>query len=256
MPYILVDNSEYWKKRGWDWGGLERIWFDPANPKEPEFTVQRDSSAKKWVRYNVKACLRGNELRIKYHKEDNQHLKEPGYIYGVHILNIKNILTIKNGKTHGPSVWHADGEEPCAGPGWRWRLEAIDGRTRKPRPSTIWAIQRGQQGEFRQLLLAMDERCAVTGETCESVLEAAHIVPAHKGGREVSSNGILLRADIHRLFDSNPPKFEICPEDGQVVPRNGCRYKSANLEGAQIPPKVKERIVEALEKRRSLFVAK
>ena len=256
MPYILVDNSKYWKKRGWDWGGLERIWFDPANPKEPEFTVQRDSGNKKWVRFNVHSRLDGTELRIRYRKNDNQHLKEPGYIYGVHILNIKNILTIKNAETRGSSDWHADGEEPCRGPGWRWKSEAIDGRTRKPRPSTTWAIQRGQQGEFRQLLLAMDECCAVTGEKCQSVLEAAHIVPAHEGGREVTDNGILLRADIHRLFDSKPPWFEICPEDGQVVPRNGFRYGPPNLEGAQIPREVHKRIAQALEKRRSLFVAK
>lgn len=38
MPYILIDNSEDWKLS--DWGGVERIWFDPANSKLPEFTFQ------------------------------------------------------------------------------------------------------------------------------------------------------------------------------------------------------------------------
>ena len=248
MPYILVDKSENWKSS--EWGGLERIWFDPANPKAPEITVQWDRKKEEWVPYNVRARLRGNELRIEYHEEDNPRLAEYEIYYGDHIL------TIKNGATHGPSVWHERGEpKPCKGPGWR--LEEISGGAKNRRPSTISAIQRGQQGEFRQQLLVMDERrCAVTGETCELVLEAAHIVPAHKGGCEVPSNGILLRADIHRLFDSNPPKFEICPEDGRVVPINGFRYASVNLESAKIPQEVHKRIAQALEMRSTLFGAK
>lgn len=253
MPYILVDNSECWKQRGWDWGGLERIGFNPANSETPKFMFQWDSSTQKWFRYNVRACLRGTELRIEYRKDDNPDLKEYEIIYGEHIL--KDILTIENGATEGRSVWRTDTDpKSCDGPGWR--LEAISGELTNRRRGTIWAIQRGQQGEFRQQLLAMDTCCAVTGETCESVLEAAHIVPAHKGGCEVPSNGILLRADIHRLFDSNPPRFEICPADGHLVPISGFRYASANLEGAQIPQSVHERIAQALEMRSTLFGAK
>ena len=249
MPYINVDNSQDWKELRENWGDLERIWFDPANPEAPESTSQWDNAIQQWVQYNVRACLLGTELRIEYHKDDNPHLPEDyEVIYGVHIL------TIENGATCGPSVWHADEDpEPCDGPGWR--LEAIGGGPRNRRKGTIWAIQREQQSKFRQQLLATDTCCAVTGETCKSVLEAAHIVPAHKGGCEVLSNGILLRADIHRLFDSDPPRFEINPEDGQVVPVNGFGYASENLEVAQVPQGVRERIAQALEMRGALFGA-
>ena len=139
MPYILVDKSENWKLS--EWGGLERIWFDPANPKAPEFTVQwaLNSSTKKWDRYNVRAHLSGNELRIEYHKEDNPDLAKYEIYYGDHTL------TIENGATHGPSDWHERGEpKPCKGPGWR--LEAISGGAKNRHRGTILAIQRGQQG--------------------------------------------------------------------------------------------------------------
>jgi putative restriction endonuclease len=33
------------------------------------------------------------------------------------------------------------------------------------------------------------------------VLEAAHIVPYGQGGAHEVSNGLLLRSDLHRLFD-------------------------------------------------------
>lgn len=43
--------------------------------------------------------------------------------------------------------------------------------------------------------------CAVTGEHSSPVLEAAHIVPYGRGGEHRVDNGVLLRSDLHRLFD-------------------------------------------------------
>lgn len=45
-------------------------------------------------------------------------------------------------------------------------------------------------------------RCFLTGEEIPEVLEAAHIVPVEHGGADSTDNGICLRVDIHRLFDS------------------------------------------------------
>lgn len=58
------------------------------------------------------------------------------------------------------------------------------------------------QGTFRVVVTdAYERRCAVTGEKTLPILDAAHIRPfAHEGGHEIS-NGLLLRTDIHRLFD-------------------------------------------------------
>jgi putative restriction endonuclease len=43
--------------------------------------------------------------------------------------------------------------------------------------------------------------CAVTGEHSTPVLEAAHIKPYAQGGEHSVRNGLLLRSDLHRLFD-------------------------------------------------------
>ena len=43
--------------------------------------------------------------------------------------------------------------------------------------------------------------CAVTGEHSAPALEAAHIVPYREGGPHRIDNGLLLRSDVHRLFD-------------------------------------------------------
>lgn len=43
--------------------------------------------------------------------------------------------------------------------------------------------------------------CAVTSEHSAPVLEAAHIVPYGRGGEHRVDNGLLLRSDLHRLYD-------------------------------------------------------
>ena len=59
------------------------------------------------------------------------------------------------------------------------------------------------QGTFRvSVTAAYRGACAVSGEHSLPVLEAAHIRPyTTDGGTHDVSNGLLLRADIHRLFD-------------------------------------------------------
>lgn len=63
-------------------------------------------------------------------------------------------------------------------------------------------VRRKGQSKFRSALLrAYNHRCAVTGCEIEALLEAAHIVPYQGADTNVVSNGLLLRADIHTLFD-------------------------------------------------------
>ena len=59
------------------------------------------------------------------------------------------------------------------------------------------------QGGFRILVTdTYRRRCAVTGERTLPALDAAHIRPFADGGAHEASNGILLRRDIHGLFDA------------------------------------------------------
>ena len=62
-------------------------------------------------------------------------------------------------------------------------------------------VRRGQ-ASFRDIFLKLyQNKCAVTGEGPSVVLEAAHIWEHALSGINHSSNGLLLRADIHILFD-------------------------------------------------------
>lgn len=62
--------------------------------------------------------------------------------------------------------------------------------------------QRLGQGAFRMLVMdSYQRRCAITREKALPVLQAAHIRPVSEGGRHLVSNGLLLRSDVHTLFD-------------------------------------------------------
>jgi putative restriction endonuclease len=58
------------------------------------------------------------------------------------------------------------------------------------------------QGLFRVLVTEVyQRRCAITGERTLPVLDAAHIKPYTMVQRHEVPNGLLLRSDLHRLFD-------------------------------------------------------
>lgn len=59
------------------------------------------------------------------------------------------------------------------------------------------------QGAFRVMVMeAYSRRCAITGEKTLPVLEAAHIRPYAEAGPNMKANGLLLRSDLHKLFDT------------------------------------------------------
>lgn len=61
--------------------------------------------------------------------------------------------------------------------------------------------RRGQTKFRRSLITAYGARCAITGCPMVPLLEAAHITPYLGPDTNSISNGLLLRADLHTLWD-------------------------------------------------------
>lgn len=83
-------------------------------------------------------------------------------------------------------------------------LDGDDGRAGTLPPEFVQRsirLRRGQSAFRDALLRAYGGACVITGSTARSVLEAAHILPYAAGGATRPSNGLLLRADVHTLFD-------------------------------------------------------
>jgi putative restriction endonuclease len=76
--------------------------------------------------------------------------------------------------------------------------------------------------------------CAITHEHSSPVLEAAHIRPYSRGGEHRVDNGILLRRDLHRLFDlgyvtvTTEYKFRVGSRLRQEFHNGRCYYELDN----------------------------
>ncbi|WP_426509428.1 HNH endonuclease [Dactylosporangium sp. McL0621] len=70
-------------------------------------------------------------------------------------------------------------------------------------------VRRQGQGDFRaRLFQAYGDNCVVTGSHPRAVLEAAHIEPYRGPHSNDLRNGLLLRADLHSLFDLHLVGFD------------------------------------------------
>jgi len=95
--------------------------------------------------------------------------------------------------------------------------------------------RRGQPAFRKALLEAYGGACAITGCNLAAVLEAAHVHPYKGDHTNVASNGLLLRADIHTLFDLH--LIAIDPETMKVMVSpdlDGTEY--AQLRGVAVQP--------------------
>ena len=86
---------------------------------------------------------------------------------------------------------------------------------------------RPQQPAFRENILNVyEDKCLITGIKLTEVLEASHIVPVKYDGTDTIDNGICLRVDIHRLFDSG--HLRINP-DGTIYLSENASFSYRNL---------------------------
>ncbi len=85
----------------------------------------------------------------------------------------------------------------------------------RERISQTIAQRRGQKVFRDTLIAAYDGRCAITGCDVLDVLEAAHIHPYRGPDTNKVTNGLLLRADLHTLFDCD--LIDIDPETLTVI---------------------------------------
>lgn len=114
-----------------------------------------------------------------------------------------NIVTGKGYDTstpEGASLWAQVIERIV---GTKMFPELLNDDTTQPRYGEGKVVHpRLGQGAFRILVTdAYSRRCAITGEKTLPALEASHIKPYSESGPHRIDNGILLRSDLHNLFD-------------------------------------------------------
>lgn len=103
------------------------------------------------------------------------------------------------------------------------------------------------QGGFQAVVLdAYDARCAITRHRIRPTLQAAHIRPVAEGGPHDIGNGLLLRSDVHTMFDRG---YLALTDDHRLLvsPRlreefgNGEEFYARAGDGIAVPKPVSQR---------------
>ena len=104
----------------------------------------------------------------------------------------------------------------------------------------------GQRGFQTRVFNAYNRRCAITGTKIWPALQAAHIRPVARGGEHRLDNGLLLRSDVHTMFDRGylavDPSYRL-----QVSPRlrdefgNGEQFYSRVGQAIALPDRKPDR---------------
>jgi hypothetical protein len=93
-------------------------------------------------------------------------------------------------------------------------------------------LRRGQQTFRKDLLKRFGALCVVTGSGIVALLEAAHIVPYRGHDDNHVENGLILRSDIHTLFDLNLLGIE--PETLKIELHPSVATEYADIENTQL----------------------
>ena len=135
-----------------------------------------------------------HELRLAYTQAANEGAAEHNEAWG------HSILKLDVNEQTAEAFW-SDDKPDWSGPGRAVLVpEAMFVAVQYENAARI----KRDQVAFRAAMeVVYGGRCALTGETCFDLLDAAHIVEVKTRGGSGTTNGILLRTDLHRLFDRN-----------------------------------------------------
>jgi len=195
------------------------------------------------VTYNTTSELRriGNnevEVTLFYDHSSNSHIRPEDACWG------KSVIRFSESASDGVATWYGNDDKDQNGE-FRWKL-LPSGLFKKAKREHYSRLQR-EQDFFRAALLAFDRCCVISKEPMTEVLEAAHIIPSKMRGAEVVENGIILRSDIHRLYDNGC--FVLDPNGKIVVVSKVSEYYGSILAGAQLAEQTVQRVSVALAHR-------
>lgn len=90
-----------------------------------------------------------------------------------------------------------------------------------------------RDGKFRAALLDLfDSTCAISGCKVLDAIDASHIIGVADDGDDAVSNGWIIRADLHRLFDVW--LMSIDPTDGRVHISSDCMDSYEEFDGRTV----------------------
>jgi len=204
---------------------------------QEEDSKRNKKASELYTNLGLIACMRDGVpvgVAIKINKKPNIQYK---------ILGIAKVIDLKDGVFTLKSISKLDSSLPADG-SLEKLINELESNPFNPTSvedarNSIFRdiVQRQGQGKFRKNLLRIyNSKCAITNCSIKSVLEAAHITPYLGVKTNHVTNGLLLRADIHTLWDLG--LIGIDPKTMRVVTSEilkGSEYENYNGQSIQLP---------------------
>jgi hypothetical protein len=208
-----------WNDKDSEWSELEFIDLErPGKPPKQTVAELIWGRQRKVYRYPMEWQRTGDTITLTYRDNPPEWKGKEGW----HI--IRGTLTIVLGRDGVPRTVNWDNEPEAReyvlkrGEDWEF-FPRIDVKSDDLPPVrgrvTTTRAERPEQALMRKMLLEQFSSCMLTGCPVVACLEACHLLPVKNRGVELVDNMILLRADLHRLFDAN--LLSIHPSAGGVV---------------------------------------
>lgn len=200
--------SIYWKSG--DWKGysdlLPSCWFETEGEQTSlEYDVQGPGLARTFAKCSL--SVKGAIAHLNY-GGDHTAFNAQSFHVGVMRLTFENPSRTRLKKVE----WSYAGESAFEDVDVDWSgsdlafetlgtFDPADPKDGRKMIERMVTLRQGQPAFRNALMDAYERRCAITGCMIEVVLEAAHISPYLGEHTNHVTNGLLLRADIHTLFD-------------------------------------------------------
>jgi len=179
-------------------------------------------------------------LTLKYLRSEHPELKE----CADKISWGETTLTVARSFKHVRATWTGYDDHPPHDEQVECEITVEEASKLK---STMKRVRMAQQA-FKNAVMAYGSRCELSGERTPSVLDAAHVLSVEHGGSDQPENGLILRADLHRLFDAG---LFLIRTDGSISPDSSLSKRYLRLlHGKTIRPETLARIAPYLSKRR------
>ncbi|MBS1843438.1 MAG: HNH endonuclease [Actinobacteria bacterium] len=201
--------------------------FDQPLVEKVPVTIFRADYARSWV--PVDGAVTAGELEADcYRSRAKQHAIRP-----VDPEALREVLTRRQLLVGDPWWQNGGSVEPPEIPGGYRELKGL-GRI-------------GQQEFRRQLLARFGPVCAFSGPQPVRSLHAAHVIPYSDDARHELAGGLLLRADLHALFDAR-----LITIDGDLKIRIDSSLRSfpelSRLDGASLQIRSGDSLMPTLRK--------
>lgn len=208
----------------------EEFWPDRAEPVVymPQCHYQRSDGGR-------------HELHLTYREKDHPPALAKDVIWGRSTIVLNKDLSAGTAHwTTVPADTRYDGSAKV-----KVRREAATAAREREAVSRV----KRRQAAFKAELLRRGTGCDILGTTPRAALDAVHVQDVEDGGPDIPENGLLLRADLHRLFDAG--LLQIRPDGRIQVARSLPKDYKDLLRGRRLSADTLSRIAHHLQLRRT-----